>query len=130
MEKEKPDNVSDSPGLMAYGTNIGAPSIKPDDVVGWKRSSVERVNRGFMTRFEELRKEYESLVSDFEWNDLVYKSEFSFEPVVGYYYHLYQRDNGVFFLSLIEPSHWRMNFIGSFRLDSRGKWEKYSEDEK
>jgi hypothetical protein len=130
MEKEKPDNVSDSPGLMSYGTNIGAPSIKPDDIVGWKRSSVERVNRGFMTRFEELRKEYESLVSDFEWNDLIYKSEFSFEPVVGYNYHLYQRDNGVFFLSLIEPSHWGMNFIGSFRLDSRGKWEKYSEDEK
>jgi len=25
MEKEKPDNVADSPAIMPYGTNIGAP---------------------------------------------------------------------------------------------------------
>ena len=61
MEKEKPDNVADSPAIMPYGTNIGAPSIKPDDVAGWKRSSVEKVNRGFISRFEELKKEYENL---------------------------------------------------------------------
>jgi len=54
MEKEKPDNVADSPGLMPYGTNIGAPSIKPDD-------------------------------------------------------------------------EWKMNFIGTFRLDSRGKWDRHLE---
>ena len=82
MEEKKPDNMVDFPGLMPYGTNIGAPSIKPDDIATWKRSSVEKVNRGFMTKFEELKKEYENLVSDFQWNDLVYKSEFSFEPVI------------------------------------------------
>lgn len=38
MEEKKPDNMVDFPGLMPYGTNIGAPSIKPDDIAAWKRS--------------------------------------------------------------------------------------------
>jgi hypothetical protein len=128
--KEKPDNVSDNPGITPYGTNVGAPSIKPDDISAWKQSSVHKVNKQFETRFKELKDEYEKLVSDFEWNDLVYRSEFSFEPVTGEEYYLYQRENGSFFLSLIEPSQWKMNFIGSFILDSKGKWTRENEKQK
>ena len=122
--KEKPDNVADNPGLTPYGTNIGAPAINPDDIEAWKYSSVHKVNREFEVRFSELKKEYEKLVSDFEWNDLVYKSEFSFEPIPGEEYYLYQRENGNFFLSLIEPSQWKMNFVGSFIMDSKSKWDR------
>ena len=28
----KPDNVADNPGLLPYGSNIGAPSIKIDNI--------------------------------------------------------------------------------------------------
>ena len=29
MTNKRPDNVADNPGLLPYGSNIGAPSIKP-----------------------------------------------------------------------------------------------------
>ena len=30
--KKKPDNVADKPNILPYGTNVGAPAIKPNDV--------------------------------------------------------------------------------------------------
>ncbi len=49
----KPDNVADNPGLLPYGSNIGAPSIKIDNVDGWKKSNVFKVNKELRMRFYE-----------------------------------------------------------------------------
>ena len=64
-----------------------------------------------------------------EWNDLVYKSNYSFKPIQGKTYHLYQKDDDKksLFLSIIGPDEWDMLFIGSFKLMSNNKWEKIDE---
>ena len=54
----KPDNFVDNPGLMPYGTNIGAPSIKPDNIENWKNSKIIKVNKEFLNRYESLKKQY------------------------------------------------------------------------
>ena len=121
---EKPDNVADNPGLLPYGSNVGAPSIKVDNIESWKNSKVIKVNKEFNNRYESLKKEYEKLVEDFKWNDTVYRSKFNFEPVVGETYHLYYGQNGNTFLSLIEPNQWSREHIGSFTLNYDNKWIK------
>jgi len=121
---KKPDNVADNPGLLPYGSNIGAPAIKVDDVDSWKLSKVHKLNKQFEKRFLELKTEYENLLEEHLWNDIVYKSRFNFEPVVGEMYHLYYGKNGETFLSLIGPNEWKYNHIGSFVLDSDNKWKK------
>ena len=134
-DKDKPDNVADNPGLLPYASNVGAPVIKPDDVVSWKNEKVTKTNHYFETKYNEIKEEYRKLIEAYEWNKLVYKSEFSFEPVKGDTYYLYQRDNGTLFLSLIESWAWGKSklrnekpvFIGAFRLDSNDKWEKMNE---
>jgi hypothetical protein len=40
-------------------------------------------------------------MEEYEWNELVYNSKFSFEPVIGEIYHLYRDAAGLNFLSLI-----------------------------
>jgi hypothetical protein len=119
----KPDNVADNPGLLPYGSNIGAPSIKIDNVDGWKKSNVFKVNKELNTRFEELKNQYQRLIEEYEWNQLVYSAHYNFEPIIGEIYHLY-RNNDKIFLSLIKPEEWKLEYLGSFRLDSNNKWVK------
>ena len=110
--------------LLPYATNVGAPSIKPEDVDLWKQRGVNKVNKQLETKFNELKEEYQRLVDEFRWNELVYTSKFSFEPVIGDTYHLYVGNKGNVFLSLISPNEWNREHIGSFKLDSNQKWIK------
>ena len=78
----------------------------------------------FEDRFNNLKKEYEKLIEEYKWNELVYKAKFNFEPVIGQIYHLYYSNNGDIFLSLIEPNQWSKEHIGSFSYNHDNKWEK------
>lgn len=128
MEKERPDNIvfSEDQGynasLLPYATNVGAPLIKIDDLVSWKSRGISNVNKEFENKFNELKMQYQNLIEEFEWNELVYSSRFSFEPVIGEVYYLYRGDDGINFLSLISPNEWNKEHIGTFKLNSDKKW--------
>jgi hypothetical protein len=80
------------------------------------------VNKEFENKFNELKIQYEKLMQEFEWNELVYNSKFSFEPVIGEIYHLYANNDGTNSLSLIAPNEWNREHIGTFKLNSEKKW--------
>ena len=122
--KKKPDNVADNPNILPYASNVGAPSIKPDDVSTWKSEKVLKTNKFFEAKFNEIKDEYKKLIENYEWNKLVYSSNFKFEPNVGSIYFLYQNNDESLFLSIIEPDMWNKTFIGAFKLDSENKWIK------
>ena len=128
IKKDKPDNVvfSEEKGynanLLSYSTNVGAPAIIMDDVVGWKSRGISNVNKEFENKFNELKIQYQDLIKEYEWNELVYHARFSFEPVIGETYHLYLGDDGVYFLSLIAPEEWNKEHVGTFKLNSNKKW--------
>ena len=119
---KKPDNISDNPGLLPYGSNVGAPSITVEDIDGWKQKNVIKVNKIFRSKFEELKEEYQRLIEEYKWNELVYSAKYSFEPVIGETYYLYYNKKSEIFLSLIQPHEWNYHYIGSFRLESNNKW--------
>jgi len=128
IKKERPDNIvySDEQGynasLLPYATSVGAPAIRVDDLVSWKSRGITNVNKEFENKFNELKSQYQSLMEEYEWNELVYAAKFAFEPVMGEIYHLYVNDDGGNFLSLIAPQEWNKEHIGTFKLDSNKKW--------
>lgn len=128
MENKKPDNVvytveeGYNSNILPYATNVGAPAIKIDDVIAWKSRGIHNVNREFENKFNELKSEYQKLMEEYKWNELVYHSKFSFEPVIGETYHMYLDNDGKEFLSLISPQEWNKEFIASFKLNSDKKW--------
>ena len=128
MKKVVPDNVvfTDDKGynasLLFYPTNVGAPVIHIDNLVSWKSRGISNVNKQFESKFNELKLQYESLMKEFELNELVYNANFSFEPVIGEIYHLYRGEDGINFLSLISPSEWNKEHLGTFQLNSDKKW--------
>lgn len=128
MKKEVPDNVvfSEDKGYHAsflpYATTVGAPAIKVDDVAAWKGRGVHNVNKEFESKFSELKLEYDKLMEEYHWNEIIYNAKFSFEPVIGEIYHLYTNADGNPFLSLISPAEWNKEHLGTFLLNSNKKW--------
>ena len=121
---KKSDNVAENPHLLPYASNVGGPAIVVEDIKHWKQTRIANVNKQFLSKFEELKQEYQKLIDEYKWNDLVYKSKFSFEPVINETYHLYSRDTGELFLSLIESTQWTQNYIASFKYNHDNKWIK------
>lgn len=110
--------------LRPYGTNSSAPAIKPLNTVTWKNDGINKVNKQFKSQFDELKKQYEEMMMQFEYNELIYKAKFGFEPIIGEVYYLYNDKNEQSFLSIIAPNECNFKHLGSFRLNSQKMWEK------
>lgn len=130
-ENKKPDNVvfntetqKYDASLKPYGTSVGAPIIIPTDTVAWKNRSINKINHKVSAKYLELKSEYENMIQEFEYNKLIFNAKFSFEPIIGEVYHLYQRENTESFLSLISPEQCNFKSIGSFYLNASQVWEK------
>ena len=131
MSKKKPDLVvwdeerGYYPRELTFGSNLGAPAIQADNVDGWKLAKIKDVNTEFETRYNELLVEAQKLKDEYEWNRIIYTEvKYNFQPIVGKVYHLYTKEDDTLFLSIIEPSSWKMKHIGNFKLNSANKWIK------
>tara|TARA_B100000900_G_scaffold349836_1_gene316150 strand:+ start:2395 stop:2799 length:405 start_codon:yes stop_codon:yes gene_type:complete len=121
---KKPDMYAEDKAIMPYGDSVAAPKIELEDTNSWVAKQTVDVNNYLATKFKELKEEYAKLIALYKWNELVNKADFSFIPVKGHIYFLYQRENGNLFLSLIEPEFWNQLYVGSVKLDSDNKWIK------
>ena len=130
MSEKKPDLVvwSEEKGYysneLVYGSSVGAPAIRLEDVGGWKRIQAQTANKIFTKKYEEIKDQFKTLVDEVSWNEFVYSSTYNFIPVIGETYYLFERRDGTPFLSLITPNEWDMKFIGATRLESNNKWIK------
>ncbi|MEN8836326.1 MAG: DUF2452 domain-containing protein [Polaribacter sp.] len=114
--------------LKPYGTSASSPVIKPLNTASWKNDGIQRVNKQLKSKFDEVKKEYEALMEKFEYNDLIYNAKFSFEPIFGENYHLYNNKNNEPFLSIIAPEQCSFEYLGSFRLNTDKMWEKIDDE--
>lgn len=131
IKNKKPDNVVFDPetqkydaALKPYATSVGAPVITTTDTIAWKNRSINKINHKVKTKYLELKAEYEALMIEFEYNQLIFNAQFTFEPIIGEIYHLYKRENGETFLSIIAPEECNFNTLGSFYLNTEQIWQK------
>ena len=128
MKKKYPDNIVYNEDLQKfdahlkpYPTSVGSQGFEPI-----KLDNIPSINANnfFKGRLNELKEEYKKLVEEYNWTKLVYEADYSFQPIVGHDYHLYEREDKSLWLSLISPDEWDKPYVGSFRLLTNGKWEK------
>jgi hypothetical protein len=112
------------PGQLPYGSNLGAPAIKVEDINSWKRAQAGQANLQFKEKYEEILAQAKRLSEEVAWNELVYSAQYNFTPMIGEPYYLYLRENGSYFLSMIRPNSWAQSHVGTFKLDSTQKWIK------
>ncbi|WP_405576836.1 DUF2452 domain-containing protein [Winogradskyella sp. Asnod2-B02-A] len=110
--------------LKPYATNVGAPAIQVTDNSSWKTRNINKANKQIKAKYLELKAEYEKMMLSLEYNTLVYNSRYTFEPLIGETYHLYNDKHQQPFLSIIAPSDCNFDHIGSFLLNSELIWVK------
>ena len=133
MKPNYPDNIVFNENLedydaskRSYPTSVGRQNFEP---IKLDKTNSINANNYFDAKFKELKSSYQKLVEDYKWNKIIYESEFSFQPIIGEIYYLYQKENKSYWLSIVSPENWNKKYIGSFKLLTNGKWEKVSKDE-
>ena len=133
MKEKLPDNIvfnyeteKFDASQRPYPTTVGSTSFEPLVV---DKSSSANANHYFNSKLNELKEEYKKLVEEYNWTKLVYEAEYSFQPIVGHIYHLYEKKDKNLWLSLISPQEWgsvkqEKAYVASFKLDTMGKWQK------
>lgn len=110
--------------LLPYPASTLSPVIIPNDLTSFKSRGSAMVEKELKQRLLELKEQYASVVDSFNWNKLIYESQFSFEPVMGQSYHLYDVGPGLHRLTMIPPSDWpQYQWLGEFRLNVDRRWE-------
>jgi len=122
---KKPDNVADNPGLMEYGTNVSAPAITLPDIKANKGIETERARQKLKAKLEELHAEYDKLIAQAQDNDLIYSAELRFVPLMNKHYHLWEREDGTAFVSIVGPDECKWTgYKGTFKQQTSGLWER------
>ena len=76
---------------------------------------------------KELQEEFRQLVATSEDTQRMYDASVSFVPIVGQVYHLYRRENGDEWISMIAPDdfgRYYHEYLGSYRLATDSVWER------
>lgn len=108
---EKPSGA-----FLPYPTSTLSPAIVPNDLTSFKSRGVSQVERDLQQKLVEIREEYISAITHFNWNKLAYEADISFEPVVGQTYYLYHA-RGRNLLSMISPEQWYQKHLATLRLN-------------
>ncbi len=120
------ETVANRSSYLPYPSSTLSPKIVPNDLTTFRSRGASQVEKELKQQLQELKERYEQVIDDFNWNKLVYESEFSFEPVMGDIYHLYdgRKPQDARRLSLVPPGDWLgKSWIGSFRLNVDRRWE-------
>lgn len=103
----------------------GAPKIELANIEQFKNDKNNNLLNKIKARLSELQKEYKELEDLYNYNAYLERFEYSFVPVTGHEYFLYENE-GKFFMSLISPEDFvvKYNYLGCCRFTGQGYFEK------
>jgi len=124
---KKPDRVADNKFTMPYGDSVSAPAITEVDTTGYREIKSKEASAKLRGRYQELQEEFRQLVATSEDTQRMYDASVSFVPIVGQVYHLYRRENGDEWISMIAPDdfgRYYHEYLGSYCLATDSVWER------
>jgi len=111
------------PATMPYPTHVGSPAFTVPDVLTKANERGATASHQLQAKFDELAEKYFQLVQLAEDTEMLYNARCNIIPIVGRTYHLY-KNNNEYFISMIAPHEWRMDYYGSYKLTSEHTWER------
>ncbi|MCB0706306.1 MAG: DUF2452 domain-containing protein [Saprospiraceae bacterium] len=129
-----PDKIAENPHLLPYAHTVGGALIKPIDRGRVKGLALSSMYDQTDMQLGQIREQIELLASQAKKiqarvliSERIYQAETPFKPLIGHGYHLYQRSNSRFVLSMVSPVEWGAKppyqFIASVRLLADHTWE-------
>ena len=129
------DKIAINPGTLPYAHTVGGFKIEPTKKGRIKGQALAAMEEQSDMQLAQIQKQVELLVSQakkiqqrVDVSRTIYNAEMSFQPVIGKLYHLYQRKNEQYLLSLVAPNEWGNNIpynksIASVRLLADHTWD-------
>lgn len=128
------DKVAETPHNLPYAHTVGGVEIKPIDKGKVKGRAVAAMYEQTDMQLKQIRRQIELLAQQakqiqdrVQISEKIYLAEMNFEPLVGFIYHLYERRDEQYVLSMIGPREWGSKppypFVATVRLLADHTWE-------
>ncbi len=132
--------IAENPGLLPYAHTAGGAVIRPEDKGRIKGNAMTAMYEQTDRQMSQLKEQMETLVAQAkslqrrkEISEVIYDATLNFRPVVGHIYHLYQKKDDSFTISLVAPDEWGRKlpyiFIATVQLLYDHTWEVLAQSE-
>lgn len=121
----RPDHVIEDRNQKQYIAEYSAPVITVPQLSSFRADKDCNLKNKITARLTEIQKEYNDLVDLYNYNGFIDSFSYSFIPVQGQLYHLYNNE-GHRFMSLISPEDFtvKYEYLGSCRYNGQGYFDK------
>lgn len=128
------DKVAENPHLLPYAHTLGGVTIKPIDKGRVKGRAVSAMYEQTDLQLGQIKKQIELLAQQAQAihdrvliSEKIYQADINFEPLIGFVYHLYERSNGRYVLSMVGPKEWGRQapyvFVSTVKMLADHTWE-------
>ncbi|MEM7370683.1 MAG: DUF2452 domain-containing protein [Bacteroidota bacterium] len=134
------DKITDIPSLLPYPHTIGSALVTPVDKGKVKGKAVLAMEEQTHIQMDQIKEQIELLAKQaralqdrVDISYKIYQADIGFEPAIGQIYHLYERTDDQWVLSLVAPSEWGrripfQSFLATVRLLADHTWELQDRD--
>ena len=134
MGLKRKNKVAVDPHLLPYAHSLGSAIIKPIDKGRVKGVAMAAMYEQTESQLLQIKEQVEKLVSQaqnihhrIDISEKVYLADCGFKPVIGKLYHLYEKKDGSWTLSMVSEAEWGKSipyyFLATVRLLHDHTWE-------
>lgn len=136
-----PDKITETPNTLEYGHHAGSAVVKPEDQGKLKGRALSAMEHQTDMQMDQIRQQMQLLADQAKAlqsrkviSEIIYQAEMRFEPLINHIYHLYEKDDKTYLLSLIAPDQWgrskkSFEFVATVRLLADHTWDIISKSD-
>lgn len=130
-----PDKITENPHNLPYAHNTGSAVVKPEDEGKVKGRAMNAMEHQTDMQLDQIYQQMQLLAEQAKGlenrkkiSEKIYGAEMRFEPLINHTYHLYQKPNKIYLLSLIAPDQWgrsgqEFTFVATVKLLADHTWD-------
>lgn len=120
--------------VLPYASSVSGVAIRPTKEGMIRHQALTAMEEQTNMQLDQIRKQIELLarqaqeiIKRKELSLMIYEAKLNFKPVIGHSYHLYEKQDGSYILSMLSPQEWGESapfkqFIASARLLADHTW--------
>lgn len=135
------DKITETPHSLEYGHHSGSALVKPEDEGKLKGRALSAMEHQTDMQLDQIYQQMQLLADQAKKlqdrksiSEIIYGAEMRFEPLINHVYHLYEKEDRSYLLSLIAPDQWgrskkSFEFIATVRLLADHTWDILEKNE-
>ena len=136
-----PDKITENPHSLEYPHHAGSAVVKPEDQGRIKGNAMAAMEHQTDMQLNQIYQQMQLLADQAKQlndrkviSEIIYQAEMRFEPLINHVYHLYEKEDTTYLLSLIAPNQWgrskkTFEFVATVRLLADHTWDILAKNE-